>query len=415
MQEEYVDLSFVNCDKKKILKKRYPLLLVLGMALFITIGGSLFLILTNHKVNKINYRYREPTPLTPARSLIVRARKEVIGFLPSWMVARGSIIHIDELSQIIYFGLGVNGNGEIIKYGLDNNPVAEWQYLRSDYMKNIINEAKAKDIKVLITIKNFDNESIDTLLSNPIYSDTFMRQLQGLIKEYKFDGINLDFEYFSDSDFPTKKYLNPFLEKVAGSLKKDNPQLIISLDVNASVVMNDRAYDMVKIGEIVDQVIVMGYDFRSANAKRAGFTAPLYAPGNQISIDRSIQSLNGRVANEKVILAVPFYGYEWETINDGYQSETVENSGALATYMRIKQLISSRKDIEKHWDDWAMAPWLSYRQSGAIKHIYYDDSESINKKLNYIKEQKLGGVAIFALGYEGDTQELWETISQYRQ
>jgi len=338
-------------------------------------------------------------------------KKEIIGFLPSWQVAKEVKVYPEKLTQIIYFGLGINEKGEIIKYDEVFQPVLEWHYFNSDYFKKIRSEALKSKTKILLSIKFFDNKNSDILISDENKTDIFIKQLLSLIIDYKLDGINVDFEYFTDSNFPTAKYLNKFLTKLSGELKKSNPKLILSFDVNATVILIDKAYDMVKIGEVVDQVIVMGYDYHRTNSTTTGPVSPLFGNINQHNINQSIRSLFGRVPREKIILGIPFYGYEWQTINEKYQSPVVENSGALATFDRINELLISRHDIEINWDEETKTPWLSYEQSGAIKQIYYENEQSLSEKITYVNNNNLNGIAIWALGYEGNNSQLWSVIN----
>jgi len=140
--------------------------------------------------------------------------REVIGFLPSWTAAQNAAIDFDKLTQIIYFGFGANDNGEIIQYNQENNSTLEWVYFTSDYFINVRREAKKNDVKVLIAFKMFDNETIDNLISSSVATDFFISNAVAIVNKYDLDGINIDFEYFTDSGFPTSKYLNDFLQKV---------------------------------------------------------------------------------------------------------------------------------------------------------------------------------------------------------
>lgn len=360
--------------------------------------------------------YRSPLAgnVTKHTASLVATRekeKEVIGFLPSWTVSQNVTVKTDKLTQLIYFGLGVNPNGELVLYTEDKKPTLEWQYFTSDYFTTMRKEASASGTKVLITIKNFDNESIDTLISNKISVNRFLRNLVDLIEEYKLDGVNLDFEYFTDSNFPTAKFLTAFVQDVSKTLKTINAKLIVSVDVNASVVFQDRAYDMVKLGEAADQIILMAYDFHKKDSTIAGPVAPLFS--NAIgSIVSSYSFLVRKVPGEKIILGIPLYGYEWQTATDTYGSFTIPQSGALATIKRVMLLTESRNDVQKHWDSLSRSPWLSYRQGGAIKQIYYEDARSIGEKITFMKKQGMGGIALWALGYEGDDQSLWDIIGR---
>ena len=272
-------------------------------------------------------------------------------------------------------------------------------------------KAKENNTKILIAFKMFNNEVTDNLISSSVSTDRFIRNVFSLLEQYGLDGINLDIEYFTDSDFPTSRYLNTFLTKVTDALKKNNPNYKISIDVNATVILHDSAYDMVKIGELVDEVILMAYDYRVPASQRAGPVAPIGGQVNEHSITESINSLVGRVPMEKVILGIPLYGYEWQTLNKNNKSTAVAGSGALATYKRVHELLETRSDIEKHWDSVAKSPWLIYTQSGAIKQIYYENDRSIQAKLDFVKNKNLGGVSLWALVYEGKYKEVWDLFS----
>lgn len=351
------------------------------------------------------------------------ANKEVIGFLPSWTVAANGKVNIEKLTQLIYFGLGVSENGDIVKYDDNKNPTLEWHYFNSDKLTSIVKEAKKNKTKVLIAFKMFNNETTGNLISNSASTNYFIKQAISFLREYDLDGINLDIEYFTphhfgagftDSDFPTSRYLNTFLTRVTSALKKSDSKYKISVDVNATVILSDGAYDMVKIGEVVDEIILMAYDYRVPASLRAGPVAPIRGAVNEHSITESINSLVGRVPVEKVILGIPLYGYEWQTLNKNNKSTVVSGSGALATYKRVQELLETRKDLEKHWDSVAMSPWLIYNQSGAIKQIYYENDRSIQAKLDFVKEKNLGGVSLWALGYEGKYKDVWDLFESLK-
>ncbi|MDA1316809.1 MAG: glycosyl hydrolase family 18 protein [bacterium] len=351
--------------------------------------------------------YSAPLEITPDPNPV---RKQVIGFLPSWSVAAKAKVNPEYLDQIIYFGIGINKNGELMKVDEEGKDLLEWHYFKTDYMKNVMSKAHETDTKILVTIKNFDNEEIDTLISSGSATNRAISQISKLITDYELDGINIDFEYFSDSDFPTAKHMNIFLEKLTTQLKKEHPNTIISFDVNATAIYEDKAYDMVRIGELVDQVIVMGYDYHRQSSTVSGAVAPLVSKGDAPSVTKSIDSLKGRVPYDKVILAIPLYGYEWQTYSKDQGSYTIPGSGALASYKRVRELIESKDDVAISYDKKSMSPRLVYVQSGAIKQIYYEDEKSIKSKLELVHDRDIAGIALWALGYEGTYLEPWLLI-----
>lgn len=337
-----------------------------------------------------------------------------IGYLPSWSIAKKAIIYPEYLDQILYFGLGITENGEIMINNEQGLPLIEWKYFQSNEFIDIKKKAKETNTKLLIVIKNFDNTAIDKLISSSTNRKNAISNIVSLVSKYSLDGVNIDFEYFTSTDFPTQKYYNAFLTDLSKALKINNPEAQISVAINASAVYKDKAYDIVKIGEVVDNLIIMGYDYHTANSLYAGPVSPIDSEGTKPSLTKTINSLKGRIDLRKVIIALPFYGYEWQTNSRAYASKTIQNTGAIATYKRVRELIESKNDISISYDPLSQSPRLVYVQNGLIKQIYYEDVKSLKAKFSLISEQKLGGIGIWALGYEGEYIEPWELIKEER-
>ena len=56
-------------------------------------------------------------------------------------------------------------------------------------------------------------------------------------------------------------------------------------------------------------------------------------------------------------------------------------------------------------------PYLSYIEDDKTYQIHYEDTASLKLKIDFVHQAKMGGLAIWALGYEIPYQELWQTIS----
>ena len=73
---------------------------------------------------------------------------------------------------------------------------------------------------------------------------------------------------------------------------------------------------------------------------------------------------------------------------------------------------SKALSVEEHWNENALSPYLTYVEDGETFVLYYEDSRSLSYKLDYVNQLDLGGIAIWALGYEGDSRELWDVINR---
>ena len=69
------------------------------------------------------------------------------------------------------------------------------------------------------------------------------------------------------------------------------------------------------------------------------------------------------------------------------------------------------KTLELIWDRNSLTPYGVASESGQISQIYIENETSIRLKLEFVKSANLGGIAIWALGYEGNSSWIWPTIA----
>jgi spore germination protein YaaH len=137
---------------------------------------------------------------------------------------------------------------------------------------------------------------------------------------------------------------------------------------------------------------------------------------DSVCLDQDIVShLSAMIKNvpsEKIVLGVPFYGYEWQTASKNFLANTYPGTGALATYARIQTLFSDPKisSLSAMWSEKTFSPYLTFEQEGKIYQIYFENNRSLEEKVKLIKSANLGGIAIWALGYETPHKDLWGPI-----
>ena len=64
------------------------------------------------------------------------------------------------------------------------------------------------------------------------------------------------------------------------------------------------------------------------------------------------------------------------------------------------------------WDDLAKGNWCVYQDSetGKFHQIWLEDNKSLEIKFDFAKDNDLGGIAIWTLGYDKDYPDLWNMI-----
>ena len=351
------------------------------------------------------------SPLSSEKSFlkITESKKQVIGFLPFWTIKEEENFHYDLLDQIIYMGIEFDKEGQIVKK-IDSYLEPGWSNFQSDRFESLIKKAKKKDTKIILGIQNYTNETIEEIIQNPIKRKRVISQTISLLDEKNLDGVNIDFEYGGTNLPLLAADFTSFVEEFDSALEKKNPQLLLSVDVFADSIRRSRIYEIEKLTSLVDQIIIMGYDFHRAGSVSAGPVAPLRS-NSPYSILSILDDFFKASEREKLVLAVPYYGYEWPTLNENFGSPVYEGGGALATYKRTVALIED-KNLKTNWDQTSMTPWLVYKDRGNIKQIYFENERSLSLKYSLVKQADLGGIAIWALGYDGERKELWDLLEK---
>ena len=59
-----------------------------------------------------------------------------------------------------------------------------------------------------------------------------------------------------------------------------------------------------------------------------------------------------------------------------------------------------------------MSPRLTYTENNNTYQIYYENETSLGLKYDLVNESGLAGIAIWALGYDGQFPNLWNLLPE---
>jgi spore germination protein YaaH len=115
------------------------------------------------------------------------------------------------------------------------------------------------------------------------------------------------------------------------------------------------------------------------------------------------------VPRTKVLFSIPYYGYEWQ-VSSGNQGASTIGPGITVSYAPVHadllpdirvsvlervSLYGVKRDPESG------SPYYVYRTAqGHWYQGWFEDNISLAAKLDFIKREKLCGVAAFPLGYD---------------
>jgi spore germination protein YaaH len=206
--------------------------------------------------------------------------------------------------------------------------------------------------------------------------------------------------------------LAALLEASKKVLSAHSPPLTLSIATYSDAGTIQRLTNLRLIHPYVDHVIMMAYDYHRRISPQAGPNSPLYGKADgkwESDILSDLKGYTDQLPSEKILLGIPFYGYQWQ-IEDASNPNafTTPKTGSTMTYEYIPALLE--QGLHRSFDPLAYSPFILFNKNGKAMVLYYDDAQSLRYKFQLVKQARLGGIAIWALGYEGRRQELWDTL-----
>ncbi len=255
-----------------------------------------------------------------------------------------------------------------------------------------VDNAHKQGIKVwgLLT-DNFSSEISHAVLSDPDTREHVIKQLLAYSSLYNLDGINIDFEAVPKED---GELFVQFLRELAPMLH--NEGLTLSADFFVPKAWTYH-YQRGKCAEVLDYVIVMGYDQHYSGSDKAGSNAEISWSREAITA-----TLAQNVPKEKLILGIPFYTRVW-TINN----ETGELSQKAMGMKAAKDFMTEKGGIIK-WNEEAGQNYAEVKDAFNTYKCWFEDTDSLKLRLELVWEYDIAGTAAWKSGLE--TSDVWGVL-----
>ena len=345
--------------------------------------------LKNEPLSKGNPGGENIIPLNQAA--VKNLKKAVFGYMPDWQykAGAGKYLHYNLLTHIACFDFTTDSNGNI------SNP-AYWPWT------DVINAAHSKGVKIIMSVVNFNKDDIHKIITNSTSRQNLIKNILTKIKVYKLDGVNIDFEGLYTSDRGSN--ITNFLTVLTDSVHTNFPGKETSF---AAPAINWGGYwNLSGLANACDYLFIMGYDFFGKFSSYSGPSAPL--TGGSHNITNTVTSQYQSVVSshpEKLILGMPYFGIH-------FQTETSSAGSKVIKFVESTKYASSEAQSEaygKLWSSTYQVPWYRWKD-GVWNQIWFDDDSSLGLKYNLVDKYNLKGIGIWALGYDGARQELWDLI-----
>lgn len=332
------------------------------------------------------------------------SKKEVIGFLPYWLLSKAQTDYSQYITTLTYFGLSLDSDGKILKLTNPQETEPGWQALKSGKVQPFLSSALQHHQKLSLLIFSGNETTISSLISDPVpHAQNLIAEVKPLMQQYKFTDLNLDIESTQIASDEARLKFSQFIKEVKKGVV--NNQLgTLTIEISPDSVVKKNLIDLASVENFVDYIVLMSYDYHYIGSLVTGPVAPLFGAGviSEFDTNTALSETLQVVPENKIILGVPLYGYEWETINAATRSATIPSSGLTASTQRVDQLLNSCASCSAKLDLDAKENFLIYsdEQTGTFHQIFYPDQKSTQSKIDFARQNNLAGLALWALGYE---------------
>jgi chitinase len=326
----------------------------------------------------------------------VLPQQKIVGYFESWAGLSPDKVEYQNLTHIIHAFAWPDTDGTIGRaYGIPDT--------------SLISLAHQANDKVLVSFTNIDSiNGLGKILADSSLRSIFISNLIQFLAANHYDGIDIDWEYPTAAQ---SSKLTELVKEIRQRFDRINSALLISMAIPPNQYYG-QYYEVENLLPYVDWFSILAYNFHGPWSAHSGHNAPLYPSpedsdgddSNSVQYMRVIRSIPA----SKILLGVPFYGLEF---NSKGLYKPFTGSVPTLNYSALPDTLSAGKWYY-NWDSVSDVPY--YIKSDSTKFISIDDTTSIRLKTQFSISENLGGIMIWALGFDkiNNSQPLLETIAQ---
>lgn len=343
------------------------------------------------------------------------SKKKIIGYVAGWKGVDTAQFQAEKLTHINYAfanvvnGLVTEGEG---RFEQDKENIKKLHSLKN----------KNPDLKILISIggwtwsKGF-SDAVLTAESRRKFTDSAIEYLirhglDGLDFDWEYPGMKGDGNVYREEDKENFVFMLQSVRQSLDSLEAVTGKYYLSTIASAGFKSYLDVNDLRSAQQYLDFINIMTYDFVGPGTDTTAHHTNLFNPKeNERSAAQAVYDhVEAGVPIEKLVMGIAFYGKSWKNV-------TPENNGLYQAgewnrtfpYKDIR-MIEEENDFQRHWDDASQAPFLWNGSENIF--ISYEDPESIAAKVNFIKNNNLGGAMFWEYNEDSEDKTLMNAIFQ---
>lgn len=317
------------------------------------------------------------------------ASYEIFAWYPHWFPDYHEKFDFSKVNTVAYFSY-------------EFHPESGKKKTSHDWLTTpMVDKAKESGCKVLLTVSSFGSRNNATFLNNEESVAWLISDLVDEIKERDADGVCIDFENIRSKD---EGVFATFVSQLTASVRRSNPDALVYLAVPS--VDQNQSFDQA-MSEDIDKTVIMAYGYAGSwsNPKP---NAPIESNGH--SLTKTIDYYGQLTEPSRLLLGLPLYACIWDAeIKDTTKGAVVEFEG-YRTLSYINNNLTGPAII----DSLSKASYLEFPLATNLdvtRKIWFNNETSFYYQIKLAKEKKLGGIGLWALGFEENCPLLWDVIT----
>jgi len=385
---------------------------------FVAIVGLLIGLFCGYLIiNNLSSIFPNNNSVNKIFSPLASPKHQVIGFLPYWLISKTDKDYSQYLTTLTYFGLTVDIDGTIMKYSKPGESEPGWYALKSGKVDSFFESSKKNNVSLSLLVFAGDEGKIAELIAEPVaHADNLIADVAPIMKQYKFNDLNLDIESVLPASDAARLNFTAFVKQVKKNLVKENLGTL-TVDSSATALIKKYQIDLTEVSKIADKIVLMTYDFHYPGSFVTGPVAPIGGAGidSEFDSETALKEASNIIPKEKIFLGAPLYGYEWETLGDNPRSAVIPGTGIVASNQRVENFLQTCASCSPQIDKLAEESYLIYKdeQTQTYHQIFYPDEMATTKKIDLVNKYQVGGLALWAIGYDGKT--ILNPLKNYKQ
>lgn len=317
-------------------------------------------------------------------------------------------IPVDNCTHIIYAFIGINSEYQLIPIN-DDFDVGQKGFERFIALKN-----KNPKVKTLVAVGGWNEggKKYSQMVAQAETRQQFISSVVAFLEQYKFDGLDLNWQYPGASD-RNGSYLDRrnFLKLIQEMRPQfDRRKWILTSSMPIIEYRLEDGYEVAELSKLLDHMHLMTYDLRGTWTNFADVHSPLYkrqhdkADTEKLNVDAGVKLLEKLGAQkDKLVIGIPFYGRSFALkdpkqhnlgaliTGPGYRGPFTKESGSLA-FFEICSFVKS-DGWKREFDAVGKVPY-AYQDD---QWVGYEDEESVAAKIDYIRGNGLGGAMVWTI------------------